>query len=174
MVRPGEKAPDFIAPALVEGEGVTLELFRQIQSHTATVLYFYPADFVSECTAELLALRDAGWHERDDLSIIGLSGDSLFSHAAYADRYELSMPLVSDFHTSVAETYNLVAEQWEGHSYIPKRAVVVIDADWEILAVEQADPLAWASPAPVERAGETLQSTGVDVKMPTVTYGEHE
>lgn len=171
MVTRGEKAPDFIATALVDGEGVTVELFRQIQSHEATVLYFYPADFVPECTAELLAVRDAGWADRDDLSVIGLSADSLFSHAAYADRYDLSMPLVSDFHTSVAETYDLVIEQWEGHSYVPERAAVVIDGDWEILAVEQVtDPLEWAAPAPVERAGETLQSAGIDAEMPHVSY----
>lgn len=171
MVRRGEKAPDFIATALVDGEGVTLELFREIQAHAATVLFVYPADFVPECTAELRAMQEAGWVDREELSVIGLSGDSLFSHAAYAEQHDLRMPLVSDFHAGVAETYDLLVEQWEGHNHIPGRAVVVIDGDWEILAVEQEqDPLAWASPAPVERAGHALQSTGLDVEQPDVTY----
>lgn len=174
MVTSGEKAPDFIATALVDGEGVTLELFREIQAHDATVLYFYPADFVPACTAELRGIQGAGWVDTPGLSVIGLAADSLFSHAAYADQHDLSMPLVSDFHGGVAETYGLLAEQWEGHSHIPERAVVVIDGDWEILAVEQADPLTWASPAPVERAGETLQSVGIDVERPEVTYEDRQ
>lgn len=172
MVTRGEKAPDFIATALVDGEGVTLELFREVEAHDAVVLYFYPADFVPECTAELRAVENARWADAGGLSVVGISADSLFSHAAYADRYDLSMPLVSDFHGSVAETYDLLAQQWEGHSHIPERAAVVVDGDWEILAVERADPLARESPAPVERVGETLQSAGFDVALPEVSYEE--
>lgn len=171
MVSLGEKAPDFIATALVGGEGVELELFKEVQAHEAVVLYVYPADFVPECTAELLAVRGAGWTANDDIAVIGLSGDSLFSHAAYADRYDLDMSLVSDFHARVAETYDLVAEQWEGHTHIPERAVVVVDGDWEVRAVERAsDPLAWEKPAPVERATEALRAVGLDVETPDVTY----
>lgn len=171
MVTPGEKAPDFAASALVDGEGVLLELFKEIRAHDAVVLYFYPADFVAECTAELVALRDAVEEASDDLAVIGLSGDSLFSHSAYADRYNLPMALVSDFHGGIAESYGLLAEEWEGHSHIPERAAVVVDGDWEILAVERVeDPLEWTAPSPVERASEALQSAGVDMETPRVDY----
>ncbi len=171
MVRRGEKAPDFIATALVDGEGVTLELFRQIRTHDAVVLYFYPADFVPECTAELDAMREAEWHNHDGLAVIGLSGDSLFSHAAYAEYHSIPFPLVSDFHGGVAETYDLLKAEWQGHNHIPTRAVVIIDGDWEVLAVERvSDPLEWADPAPVERVGEVLRSVGIDAATPSVSY----
>lgn len=171
MVTVGDSAPDFIATAFDDGEGVTLELFREVQAHDATVLYFYPADFVPECTAELTAVREAGWFDNDDLAVIGLSGDSLFSHAAYTAEYDLDLPLVSDFHGSVAENYDLLAEEWEGHSHIPGRAAVVIGSDWEIRSIErEVEPLAWASPAPVERAHKHLRDLGVDVTRPTVSY----
>lgn len=171
MVTVGDSAPDFIATALEDGEGITLELFREVQAHDATVLYFYPADFVPECTAELCAIRDAGWFGDNGLAVIGLSGDSLFSHAAYTAEYDLDLPLVSDFHGGVAESYDLLADDWEGHSHIPERAAVVIDSDWEIRAVErEVEPLAWASPAPVERAHEHIQAAGVDVARPEVSY----
>ncbi len=170
MVTAGKKAPDFITTALVNGEGVSLELFRQVQTHEAVILYFYPADFIPECTAELIAMREAGWHSHDELAVIGLSGDSLFSHAAYAEQHDVPFPLVSDFHGGVAETYDLLEADWQGHSHIPARAVVVIDGDWEILAVERVrEPLTWAKPAPVEQAREVLQSAGVHVDEPTVT-----
>ena len=171
MVTVGQKAPDFIAPALAAGEGVVVELFKQIRTSSAVVLYFYPADFVPECTAELRAIRDAGWHTHDDLTVIGLSGDSLFSHAAYARQESLPFILVSDFHGGIAESYDLLAEEWEGHSHIPERAAVVIGGDWEVLAVEGvSNPLKWADPAPVERLETALESAGVAVELPAVRY----
>ncbi len=175
MVTLGQKAPDFITPALVDGEGVIIELFAEIRRHDAIVLYFYPADFVPECTAELVAMRRAGWHDHSGLAVIGLSGDSLFSHAAYAERHDLPFPLVSDFHGGVAETYGLLAEEWEGHSHIPERAAVVVGGDWEVLAIERVDnPLEWTKPAPVEQAAETLQQYSIDVSTPDVVYETRE
>jgi peroxiredoxin len=171
MVTVGGKAPDFIAPALVDGEGVMVELFKTIRTHDAVALLFAPADFVPECTAELVAVRDAGWHTVDGLAVIFLSGDSLFSHAAYADQHDLPFTLVSDFHGSVAETYGLLAEEWEGHSHIPRRATVVVDGDWDVAAIHRTDdPLDRVSPAPVEDASETLRSLGLDVQQPNVDY----
>jgi len=148
MVAPGQKAPDFIAPALIDGQGTALELFVQIREHEAVVLLFAPADFVPACTAEFVAVREAGWHDTPDLAVIGLTGDSLFSHADYADQYDLPFPLVSDFHAGVADQYDLVLDEWEGHRTIPGRAAVVIDGDWEVRALERADPLDQSDPAP--------------------------
>jgi len=170
MVTTGQKAPDFAASALVDGEGVVFELFQVVRAHEAVVLYFFPADFVSESTAELTAMRGAGWHDNDDLAVVGLSGDSLFSHAAYVREHDLPVSLVSDFHGHVAESFDLVAQEWEGHNHIPKRAAVVIDGDWEVLSIEGADPLAWADPAPVEAITASVQSPGVDVEKPRVSY----
>ena len=172
MVSVGQKAPDFIAPVVVDGEGFAMELFARIRQHEAVVLYFYPADFVAEPTAELCAMRQAGWHDSEELLVVGLSGDSLFSHAAYAREYELPFPLVSDFHGGIAESYGLLAEEWEGHSHIPERAAVAIGGDWTVLAIESDEPLARASPAPVERLVPVLEKAGVSATPPTVVYGQ--
>lgn len=170
MLSPGQKAPDFAFPAVRDGDAELLELFRIVESHRAVVLLFYPADFVPTCTAELLAVRDAGWHECPSLAVVGLSGDSLFSHAAYADRFDLPFPLVSDYHGGVAESYGLLAEEWEAHYDIPRRATVVLDG-WDVAAVEATDDaLEAASPAPVERAVDALRVLGVDVRTPAVDY----
>lgn len=170
MVTTGQTAPDFIAPAVLDSEGVMLEFFAELQDREAVVLIFEPADFVPTCTAELCAVRDAGWHAVPELAVIALTGDSLFSHAAYADQYELPFPIVSDFHGGVADSYDLLLEEWEGHRTLPARATVVVDADWTVRAVESVDPLAEASPSPVESAFETLASMGFDIDYPTVSY----
>lgn len=171
MVRLGQKAPDFIAPALVGGEGTMFELVREHQQNDAMVLYFAPGDFVPECTAELVAIRDAGWQSVPHLGVVVLSGDTLFSHAAYVEQYDIPFPFVSDFHGSVADSYGLLADEWEGHRGIPQRAAVVVDGDWTVESIDTVEnPLERVTHAPVERAGETLQSLGVEVNHPTVEY----
>lgn len=171
MVTIGQKAPDFIAPAATGPEARMVELFAEIREVEVVVLLFYPADFVPTCTAELLAVRDAGWHDHPECRVFGLSGDSLFSHAAYADRYALPFPLVSDFHGGIADSYNLLEPEWEGHHDIPGRATVVIDDDWSVAAIERADPLETDSPAPVERAHTTLVECTHSLEQPVVDYG---
>jgi len=167
----GVKAPDFIAPAVADGTATELALFRLVDGHEAVVLCFAPATFVPTCTAELAAVRDAGWHDRQDLAVAALTGDSLYAGFAYADRFDLPFPVVSDFGGGIADSYDLLAESWEGHSEIPRRATVVIDGDWTVrFAAATADPLDRADPAPVERASETLREVGLDVERPRVDY----
>lgn len=168
MVAVGQTAPDFLAPVFRDGEGEAFELFAELRDCEAVVLLFAPADFVPACTAELVAVDEAGWQHHPDLAVAGLTGDSLFSHAAYAEQYGLSIPLISDFHAGVAQQYDLVLDRWEGHSTTPARATVVIDAEWTVRAREEAAPLAESRPTPAERATESLAALGLDVETPEV------
>lgn len=174
MVERDQTAPDFIAPAVSDGQVIELELFRLIDEHDAVVLLFYPADFVPACTAELVAIRDAGWASNDDIAVVGLSGDSLFAHFAYADRFSLPFPLVSDFHGSIADSYGLLTDEWEAHTDISKRAVVVIDGEWTVRFVaESRDALDQVEPAPVERAGDAVAELDIDLPRPQVDFDGH-
>jgi peroxiredoxin len=170
MVETGQKAPDFIKPAVVGEDVQMLELFAELREHSALVLVFEPADFVPTGTAELRAIRAAGWHDHPDLLVAGVTGDSLYSHFAYATQYDLRFPLVSDFHGGVADSYDLLLADWEGHSDIPGRATVVVDGDWEVQTVERLAPLDSRSPAPVECAADSLRDLGLDVTRPDVQY----
>jgi peroxiredoxin len=170
MVTTGQKAPDFIRPAVVGEDVQMLELFAELRERSAVALVFQPADFVPTGTAELRAIRAADWYDTPGLLVVGVTGDSLYSHFAYASQYDLQFPLVSDFHGGVADSYDLLVADWEGHSDIPGRATVVVDGDWEVRAVERAEPLDSRSPAPVERATGTLRELGLDVARPDVQY----
>ncbi|ELZ38853.1 redoxin domain-containing protein [Halorubrum tebenquichense] len=171
MIGVGDTAPDFIAPA-VSGETATeLELYRLVEAHEAVALAFAPATFVPACTAAFAAVRDAGWSDRDDLAVVALTGDSLYAGFAYADRFDLPFPVVADFHGGVAESYDLLAPSWEGHSDVPRRATVVIDGDWTVRFAEAAaDAFDRADPAPVENATGALREIGLDVDRPRVKY----
>ena len=171
MIDIGVKAPDFIAPAVTDGAGAELELYRLVDRHDAVALCFAPANFVPTCTAAFAAVRDAGWHDHEDLAVVALTGDSLFSGFAYADRFDLPFPVVADFHGGVADSYDLLAESWEGHSEIPRRATVVIDGDWTVRFAEATtDALDRPAPSPVQNATATLRELGIDVDRPRVNY----
>ncbi|WP_434521251.1 redoxin domain-containing protein [Halorubrum sp. AS12] len=180
MIDTDATAPDFIAPAVApeaDGDGTAtraateLALFRLVEAHDAVVCCTAPATFVPTCTAEFVAVRDAGWHASDDLAVVALTGDSLYAGFAYADRFDLPFPIVADFHGGVADSYDLLADSWEGHSDIPHRATLVIDGDWTVrFAAAADDPLDRADPAPVQRATETLREIGVDAERPRVEY----
>lgn len=72
------------------------------------VLYFYPKDDTPGCTTEACNFRDA----RDDITklsdtvVIGISKDSVTSHAKFAKKYELNFKLLSDPNHKIIETYN--------------------------------------------------------------------
>lgn len=174
MLEPGQIAPDFILPGVEGGVGDTYDLVGFVENHRATILLFYPADFVPTCTAELVAVQRAGWPDRDDLAVVGISRDSIYAHVAYAEEYGLRFPLLSDFHGGAAERYGLLAESWEGHDAIPMRATVVVDGEWTVRAVETADPLAEVRPAPVERLTDDLELVlDAAVSTPHVEYDRH-
>lgn len=170
MISVGQKAPDFIAPVLSDGVGEIVQLVSVVESHEVVVLGFSPADFVQAPTAELLALDDAGWCHHDDIAAMWLTGDSLFSHRAYSSHYGIDVPLISDFHGGIADSYGLLLEEWEGHNHIPARGVVVVDGDWTVRAVATADPLAEVSPAPIETVTDAVAGLGFDVIRPSVDY----
>ncbi|GAB3418819.1 hypothetical protein GCM10027435_19430 [Haloparvum alkalitolerans] len=171
MVTVGNKAPDFIAPAVADGTAVEFELFRRVEASEAVLIYFYPADFVPTCTAELCGMRDAGWAAVDGLSVVGVRGDSLYAGVAYADRFELPFPLAMDESGRVAASYGLLADAWEGHTDVPRRAAVVVDGDWTVRFREAAgDALDRPAPGPVQNATATLRELGLDADRPRVNY----
>ncbi len=70
------------------------------------VLYFYPKDNTRGCTAEACAFRDG--HEvfaEAGAEVIGISSDSVDSHAGFASRHRLPFVLLSDKGAAVRKRY---------------------------------------------------------------------
>lgn len=170
MIRDGQKAPDFALPGVEAGTPDVYELFKAINSGDAVLLWFFPSTFLPTATAELCAIRDAGWHDRDGLRVWGISMDSIYAAAAYADDYDLPMVLLGDG-GSAAEYYGVRYEEWEGHYGSPKRAVFLVDSDWRVAfrwttddAFEANDPSPVAKIAPVLEARFSGIDTDVSVE----------
>ncbi|CAM4465364.1 thioredoxin-dependent thiol peroxidase [Paenibacillus phoenicis] len=92
QVQIGQHVPDFQLPA-ANGEEISLSQFRGRK----VVLYFYPKDSTPACTQEACDFRDlAQAYGEYGAVVLGISGDSVKSHARFAMKQGLNFPLLSD------------------------------------------------------------------------------
>jgi len=100
-----------------------------------TILYFYPKDNTPGCTLEAKSLRDG----REELKargfrIVGVSPDSVKSHAGFCARHELGFTLLADTDHSVCEAFGVWGEKsMYGRKYMGVlRTTFVIDREGRI------------------------------------------
>jgi len=74
------------------------------------VLYFYPRDNTPGCTKEACEFQ-AAMPQLGDVKVLGVSGDSLKSHARFRDKYSLTFPLLSDPGNTVAAAFGAFGEK---------------------------------------------------------------
>ena len=129
----GEKAPDFTLPT--DGNGsVTLSALKGQK----VVLYFYPKDDTSGCTAEACGFRDAFPDYGGTGSVvIGISKDSVASHDKFKKKHELPFILASDAGSDICEKYGVwVEKSMYGRKYMgTERSTVIIDGTGRIAAI---------------------------------------
>ena len=133
MLSEGDSAPDV---TLQTPDGAALAL-SSLRGRTL-VLYFYPKDDTSGCTAEaqaFSALADA--FEKDDATILGVSKDSAKSHAKFIGKYDLKVALASDVDGSVCEAFGTwVEKSMYGRKYMGiERATFLIDKGGKIARI---------------------------------------
>ncbi len=106
-VKVGDQAPDFDGPT---SDGSRLGL-KDFVGKKNVVLYFYPKDDTPGCTREACSFRDNLQSIRDmGAEIIGVSLDSIQSHASFATKYELPFPLISDKEKRIATAYGVLRD----------------------------------------------------------------
>nr|WP_062378482.1 redoxin domain-containing protein [Demequina pelophila] len=130
----GRPAPAFSLTD-THGRAVALEDLRG----TAVLLVFVPFAFSDTCTNELIDLRDAAdLQGRDDLRIVVISCDSVYTLKAWADTHGYKADLLSDFwpHGEAARAYGV----FNPRKGLASRGSVLIDAEgvvrWAIINPE--------------------------------------
>ena len=126
-----KQAPDFTLP---DQDGTQ----RSLQDYAGKwlVLYFYPKDDTSGCTAEACSFRD----ERDAIAefggaeVVGISKDSVASHKKFAEKYGLNFTILSDPEHAVIEAYDSwKPKKFMGRDYIgTQRNTFIISPSGEI------------------------------------------
>lgn len=77
-----------------------------------TIIYFYPKDNTSGCTAEACNLRDNyATLQAKGYNVVGVSKDSAASHRKFADKYELPFTLLSDTSTEMLQAFGAWGEK---------------------------------------------------------------
>ena len=77
-----------------------------------TVVYFYPKDNTSGCTAEACSIRDS--YESllaKGYNVVGVSKDSAASHKKFREKYDLPFTLLSDTSTQMLQAFGAWGEK---------------------------------------------------------------
>ena len=107
MLEINTKAPDFTLPDK-DGNPVSLSDFRGRK----VVLYFYPRDNTPGCTRQACAFAAAYDRFRSmDVTVIGVSKDSVSSHLKFAQKYDLPFILLSDPELQAIQAYDVWKEK---------------------------------------------------------------
>jgi peroxiredoxin Q/BCP len=129
----GDKAPEFTMPT--DGGGtVSLSGLKG----KPVVLYFYPKDDTSGCTAEACGFRDSlPDYSATGAAVIGVSKDSAASHDRFKKKYELPFTLGADTTGEVCEKYGIwIEKSMYGRKYMGiERATFLIDKDGVIRGI---------------------------------------
>lgn len=120
----GAKAPDFE----LQGQDGPIRLADY--AGKPLVLYFYPKDDTSGCTREALdftALADD--FQKASAAVLGVSKDSVKSHAKFVEKHGLTVPLGSDPEGAVVERYGAwIEKSMYGRKYMGiDRSTFLID-----------------------------------------------
>lgn len=121
----GDKAPERLG-LNEKGEEVLLSNYRGRK----VVLYFYPKDNTSGCTAEACSLRDNYSALREQgYEVIGVSVDSAASHQKFIDKYKLPFNLIADTEHELVEAMGVWGEKsMYGRKYMGTfRTTFIID-----------------------------------------------
>ena len=107
MLEAGMKAPQF---TLTDAKGNTVSLADYLGKKV--VLYFYPKDNTPGCTRQACAFAGAyNAFRGKNVEVIGISKDSVASHAKFAEKYNLPFVLLSDPERVAIEAYGVWQEK---------------------------------------------------------------
>jgi len=132
-LKPGDTAPDFS----LESDDAGLLRLADFAGRKL-VLYFYPKDDTPGCTNEGKAFSQmADDFAAADTVVIGVSRDSVASHAKFRAKYDLRVHLGADASGEVTEDYGVwVSKSMYGKTYMGiERASFLIGRDGKLVQV---------------------------------------
>lgn len=122
-VQVGDLAPDFELP---DQRGERVRLSDVVSRASAVVLYFYPKDETTGCTAQACEFRDQhAEFANADAVVIGVSGDGVDSHRRFVEKHRLPFTLLADEGDHVRRSYGVPSTL----GLIPGRVTYVIDRE---------------------------------------------
>lgn len=133
MLKEGDSAPDFRLSS-DDGKEYSLKSLKGKK----VVLYFYPKDDTPGCTVEACGFRDGiDAIRKKNAVVIGVSRDSLDSHAKFRSKYNLNFPLLADTDEKLCNAFGVLAEKnmYGKKSIGVVRSTFIIDESGKIAKV---------------------------------------
>lgn len=150
----GERAPDFTLLDQHQ-QPFTLSSYRDRKN---VLLVFYPWAFTRVCGSELFAINAAlPSLQNDDVEVLTVSVDSVYSHRVWAEDSSFAFPLLSDFwpHGAVAQAFGV----FDDETGAARRGTFIIDREgivrWQVV-----------NDVPNARDVETYQSVLATLQTP--------
>ena len=128
-----DTAPDFTLPAS-NNQTISLTDYRG----SYVVLFIYPKDDTSGCTAEAIAFSEyQNKFKALNCMIFGLSKDSVKSHDKFIAKHALTVPLLSDETTETLQAYNAwIEKSMYGKKYMgADRSTFVINPQGKLIEI---------------------------------------
>jgi peroxiredoxin len=143
-VKTGQAAPDFTASYLAMDNGrpgfksVKLSDYK---GHKNVVLAFFPAAFSPGCTSEMAKYQEtSGQFNTNNTVILGMSVDSTWANAAFADKLGVKFNILSDASRDISRSYGVFDER----GLVARRTTFIIDTKGVVqkvfMAQEALDP----------------------------------
>ena len=132
----GTKAPDFTLKSKSPTD-VEVKLSNNFGKKN-TVVLFFPLAFTSVCTTEMCDVT-AGLNAYSEMNadVIGISVDSPFAQAAWAQKEKIGITLASDLNKTTTKAYDVVFPMLAGVGDTSARAAFVIDKSGVVQYAEQ-------------------------------------
>ena len=107
IMKIGDKAPEILGKD-EQGRDIRLSDYKGRK----LVLYFYPKDNTSGCTAEACSLRDRYQElQGAGYEVVGVSKDSAASHQKFKEKHSLPFPLIADVDKTLLEAMGAWGEK---------------------------------------------------------------
>jgi peroxiredoxin Q/BCP len=148
-LRPGDPAPSFSA-IITNGT----EIHSKDLLGKPVVIYFYPRDDTPGCTKEACGFRDQYAElQKTGAVVLGVSADTVKSHAKFTDKFQLPFPLISDPDAVITKAFGAWGEKvFMGRKYQGiHRVTFLIGADGRIARV-------WDLVKPESHAAEVVEA----------------
>ncbi|MGH7500976.1 MAG: redoxin domain-containing protein [Longimicrobiales bacterium] len=125
MLQQGQPAPDArIAIRPREWKGI-----HELRDGRPAVLLFFPLAFSSTCREEMCTMaEDHSRYRKLGVDVYGISIDSPYVNARFAEETGATFPILSDFNKEATRAYDVYREDLGGLLGVSERAVFVIDA----------------------------------------------
>ncbi len=129
----GDKIPEMLGVD-AKGNQVTASQY----AGKPMIIFFYPKDNTSGCTAEACSLRDYyGELQAKGYVLIGVSKDSAASHQKFADKHSLPFPLIADVDKTLNEAFGVwqLKKMCGRESMGTVRTTFITNADHEVVHI---------------------------------------